>query len=79
MKDGNKLLARNLIDKTFESIKKVQLTKYNRCETEEDKASIELNPKVIFHNAVENCKPIMALTPIKRGGVKYQVSFTIFQ
>lgn len=61
------------MENAFKNIKKIQLTKYNKCETEEDKAAIELNPKKIFHEAVENCKPIMCLTPVKRGGVKYQV------
>ncbi|KAJ8929809.1 hypothetical protein NQ314_017406 [Rhamnusium bicolor] len=28
-------------------------------------------------NAVENCKPVMHLTPIKRGGVRYQVPVPI--
>ncbi|XP_044758942.1 28S ribosomal protein S7, mitochondrial [Coccinella septempunctata] len=77
MKDGKKVLARSLMDKCFEHIKKIQLAKYNRCETEEGKSAIELNPKVIFHEAVENCKPIMCLTPIKRGGVRYQVPVPI--
>lgn len=77
MRDGNKMLARTLMENAFKNIKKIQLTKYNKCETEEDKAAIELNPKKIFHEAVENCKPIMCLTPVKRGGVKYQVPIPI--
>ncbi|KAL3272865.1 hypothetical protein HHI36_014326 [Cryptolaemus montrouzieri] len=77
MKDGNKILARSLMEKTFENIKRIQIQKYHKCETEEDRAAIILNPRIIFHEAVDNCKPLMYLTPIKRGGVKYQVPVPI--
>lgn len=73
MKDGNKVLARQQIEKTLENIKRLQLEKYHKCLDEEVTKSIELNPKVIVHKAIENCKPILDLTPIKRGGVRYQV------
>lgn len=74
MRKGNKVLARELVEKTLEQVKRLQLEKYHKCITEEDKAKIELNPKVIFYNAVQNCKPLLQLMPVKRGGVKYQVS-----
>lgn len=77
MKDGRKILARELIEKTFETIKRIQLEKYHKA-SPEDKNSIELNPKQIFFKAVSNCKPILALTPIKRGGVTYQVDYKNF-
>nr|CAI5818137.1 unnamed protein product [Callosobruchus analis] len=77
MTGGNKVLARSLVEQTLESIKRLQLEKYHKCKTEEDKAKIQLDPKTIFHNAVDNCKPILMLTPIKRGGVKYQVPVPI--
>lgn len=73
MRHGNKTLARTLVFKTFENIKRIQLEKYHNCSDEEEKANIELDPKKIFHKAVINCKPILQLTPIKRGGVRYQV------
>lgn len=77
MYDGKKTLARELIAKSFENIKRIQLEKYHKTKTEEDKENIELDPKKIFHQAVENCKPLLYLTPIKRGGVKYQVPVPI--
>ncbi|KAG5863343.1 hypothetical protein JTB14_023118 [Gonioctena quinquepunctata] len=77
MKDGLKLLARTIVEQSFESVKRIQLEKYHKCSTEEEKAKVEINPKVIFHKAVENCKPILQLTPIKRGGVRYQVPVPI--
>nr|CAG4652143.1 EOG090X0CZM [Triops cancriformis] len=72
MKGGKKELARGLLEKTFANIKKFQLNKYHQV-PEEERDSIELNPLTVFHQAIENCCPILQLTPIKRGGVVYQV------
>lgn len=72
MEGGKKDLARLLIEKGFENIKRSQLERYNLAEDDE-KHSIETNPIKIFHQAIENCRPILMLTPIKRGGVTYQV------
>ncbi|KAG7153736.1 28S ribosomal protein S7, mitochondrial-like [Homarus americanus] len=77
MKTGRKDLARNLVEQTFETIKRIQLQKFNEAETEEEKANIECNPLVIFHQAVENGRPVLQLIPIKRGGIKYQVPVPI--
>lgn len=73
MRHGRKMLARNLVEKTFENIKRMQLEKYHKAKTEEGKTKIELDPKAVFHKAVGNCRPVLSLQPIKRGGVKYQV------
>lgn len=72
MRDGRKILARELVEQAFQNIKKIQIEKYHKAKPE-NRSTIELNPKEVFHKAVENCKPVLALTPIKRGGVKYQV------
>ncbi|XP_018323968.1 28S ribosomal protein S7, mitochondrial isoform X2 [Agrilus planipennis] len=77
MRDGLKTLARGLVEKSFENIKRIQLEKYHKAKTEAEKQAIEINPKNIFHQAVNNCKPLLYLTPIKRGGVKYQVPVPI--
>lgn len=73
MRDGNKELARGMIEKAFENVKRSQLERYHKAETNEEKSKIETNPLKIFHTAIENCKPIMKVTPIKRGGLTYQV------
>ncbi|XP_068220085.1 small ribosomal subunit protein uS7m [Palaemon carinicauda] len=73
MKTGQRTLARDLINKTFENIKHTQLKKKQEAETQEEKDAIETNPVVVFHKAVQNCKPILQLTPVKRGGIRYQV------
>lgn len=77
MKKGEKVLARELVEKGFENIKRLQLERYHLAETEEEKAKIELNPRVLLRKAVENSRPLLHLTPIKRGGVRYQVPVPI--
>ncbi|XP_058450093.1 small ribosomal subunit protein uS7m [Malaya genurostris] len=77
MKNGDKQLARQLVEKGFENMKRLQLERYHLAETDEEKQSIELNPKVLLSRAVENCRPVLQLTPIKRGGVRYQVPVPI--
>lgn len=72
MKGGQKLLARQLIEKAFENIKRIQIERYHLAEPHE-RENIELNPVVILHKAIENCRPVLILTPVKRGGSKYQV------
>lgn len=73
MEDGKKALARHLVEKAFENIKRIQIERYHLATTPEDKAKIELNPKAILYKAVENSKPLLQLCPIKRGGITYQV------
>uniref|UniRef100_A0A182MM93 Small ribosomal subunit protein uS7m n=1 Tax=Anopheles culicifacies TaxID=139723 RepID=A0A182MM93_9DIPT len=77
MKQGNKQLARELVEKGFENIKRLQLERYHLSESDEEKAKLELNPRKLLHMAVENCRPMLQLTPIKRGGVRYQVPVPI--
>ncbi|XP_076633878.1 mitochondrial ribosomal protein S7 isoform X2 [Colletes latitarsis] len=72
MRKGNKLLARSLLARTFEHIKMVQLERYNKARPEE-KEQIELNPRLILIYAIENCKPILGLQNVKKGGITYQV------
>jgi len=73
MRMGNKELARSIMDKTFMTIKKVQLAKYYDTEDPQERAKIILNPWELLHRAVENSKPFLETTPIKRGGHTYQV------
>ncbi|BES98550.1 ribosomal protein S7 [Nesidiocoris tenuis] len=77
MRKGEKQLARDLMAKTLQSVKRIQVQKYNAAQTEEEKAEIEINAMKIFHKAVENCKPLLTLTPVKKGGATYQVPINI--
>ncbi|XP_076220851.1 mitochondrial ribosomal protein S7 isoform X2 [Nomia melanderi] len=72
MRHGNKVLSRKLLESTFENIKMLQLQRYNAASPEE-KQFILLDPKQIFHRAVENCTPILEIKKIKKGGIFYQV------
>lgn len=77
MEMGKKQLARSLVEKAFENIKRIQIERYHLATSPEAKSKIELDPKVILYKAVENCKPLLQLTPIKRGGITYQVSTSL--
>ncbi|XP_065089257.1 small ribosomal subunit protein uS7m [Ochlerotatus camptorhynchus] len=77
MKKGEKALAREIVEKGFENIKRLQLERYHLAESEEEKAKIELSPRALLRQAVENSRPLLQLTPIKRGGVRYQVPVPI--
>lgn len=76
MKGGQKTLARDLLNKSFENIKRIQLERYHLAD-EDEKHKIETNPKAIIYKAITNCRPLLHLTPIKRGGVNYQVPVPI--
>ncbi|KAG7270714.1 hypothetical protein CRUP_000423 [Coryphaenoides rupestris] len=59
-------------DKTLEHMKRKQVEKYHKApQVKKDK--IECNPYTIFHQAMENCKPVIGLVSIQRGGKFYQV------
>jgi small subunit ribosomal protein S7 len=79
MKNGRKELARKLMSETFERIKRIQIEKYHKSKTEEEKSKIILNPVQILHMAIENCRPVLMVTPIRRGGVRYQVPVPIIE
>ncbi|XP_029015632.1 28S ribosomal protein S7, mitochondrial [Betta splendens] len=72
MKNGNKILARDILNQTLENIKRKQVEKYHKA-PEGKKEEIECNPYTIFHQALENCKPVVGLASIQKGGKFYQV------
>ncbi|RZF41777.1 hypothetical protein LSTR_LSTR012294 [Laodelphax striatellus] len=77
MRGGNKDLARSLLDKAFENVKRMQLARYHKETDPEEKAKIITDPLKILHKAVENCKPLLVLISVKRGGAYYQVPMPI--
>lgn len=72
MQDGDKVTARGIMTQTLESIKRKQVEKYHKA-PDGSKAEIECNPYSIFHQALENCKPVIGLASIQKGGKHYQV------
>jgi small subunit ribosomal protein S7 len=59
----------------FENIKRSQLEKYHSLPAEKKEDFEMQDPNELLRVAINNIKPIMVLTPIKRGGVRYQVTF----
>ncbi|KAF6721534.1 28S ribosomal protein S7, mitochondrial [Oryzias melastigma] len=72
MTEGNKVLAREIVTQTLENIKRKQVEKYHKSPPGK-KEEIECNPYTIFHTALENCKPVVGLASIQKGGKFYQV------
>lgn len=70
---GRKAAARKTLERTFETIKIMQLEKFNKAETEEEKAKIIIDPLIIFKVAIANCRPVLKLNEMMRGGSLYQV------
>lgn len=70
-KDGNTTLARELLTKTFEVIKRTQIERLNLVQNKTD--NIITDSERLLINAIENSRPLLQLSVIKRGGVNYQV------
>uniref|UniRef100_A0A0A1X2H2 28S ribosomal protein S7, mitochondrial n=1 Tax=Zeugodacus cucurbitae TaxID=28588 RepID=A0A0A1X2H2_ZEUCU len=74
-KGGNKKLARELLTKSFECMKRVQIERMNL--NPDAKNTIIADPEQLLIKAIENSRPLLQLTAIKRGGVKYQVPIPV--
>ncbi|XP_059804962.1 small ribosomal subunit protein uS7m [Hypanus sabinus] len=72
MKGGQKMLSRSIMNQTLELMKRKQIENYHKA-PDSEKDVIECNPHKIFHQALENCKPVIGLTSVQRGGKTYQV------
>ncbi|XP_014274028.1 small ribosomal subunit protein uS7m [Halyomorpha halys] len=77
MRKGKKSLARSIVNQSLQQVKRIQIQKYHKETDPDEKAKVVLDPLKVFHAAVENCKPLLNLTPIKRGGATYQVPVPI--
>ncbi|XP_055336622.1 28S ribosomal protein S7, mitochondrial-like [Paramacrobiotus metropolitanus] len=69
---GKRELADEIMRRTYEIMKREQLEKYRNAD-EAQKEKIELNPTRMLLTAINNCKPVLCLTGIRRGGIVYQV------
>jgi len=74
MRNGDRKLARTLVTKSFEEVKRIQLQRYHKAKTNEEKDNIELDPFVVFHRAIDNCMPILQLIDCRKGGITYKVT-----
>ena len=62
--------------KTFYKIKLRQLEKWNATE-ESKRDSVETNPLKIFLTAIDNCKPVVQMSAVRKAGILYQVPVPI--
>lgn len=74
---GETLIAKKIVADALENIKAKQVRKYHLATDDEQRESIELNPIVIANQAINNCKPVMALKTVKKGGAAYRVPYTL--
>ena len=77
LKDGKKEIARTAVYDALEIIKRRQYRQWIKAVTEDEKKKIELNPFSIANTAIRNCRPLMKLQGVTRGGTTYQVPFPI--
>ena len=68
MWDGKKYLSQKLFKGALEIIKQKQLGQQVA-----GSKGVELDPMVVFHQAVSNAKPLMGTISVKKGGKVYQV------
>ena len=59
LREGNRELVEDLMHKTFRTIKLIQVGKWQRAKTEEERASIECNPITLLKQAIKNATPIV--------------------
>lgn len=69
MWDGKKYLSQKLFKGALEIIKQRQLSR----KVAGEKGVVELDPMMVFHQAVNNAKPLMGTISVKKGGKVYQV------
>lgn len=78
MMGGRRQIARTLLYKVMEKIKRVQVKAYWETKDESVRATTECDPIVIIKKAIENATPVLYLTPLTRGGITYQVRSCFF-
>ncbi|CAJ0568345.1 unnamed protein product, partial [Mesorhabditis spiculigera] len=77
MKDGQKETSRHNVLSALEIVKRKQYKAWVDAPTPEEKANVERDPFKVAEAAIRNCRPLMKLMPVTRGGTTYQVPFPI--
>lgn len=72
-----KVVTREIMYNCLEFIKHAQLEKFYSAETAEARDSIETNPYTILYAAVENARPLLNLTNIRKGAIIYRVPMPV--
>ncbi|KAF8371119.1 mrps-7 [Pristionchus pacificus] len=76
MTDGRKEMSRKNVLAALEIIKRKQYQAWNKA-SDDEKPKIELSAFKIAEVGIDNCKPLMKLQGVTRGGTTYQVPFPI--
>lgn len=71
--DHRKIQTREIMYNCLEHIKHTQLEKYNQAGTQEEKDAVEINPYKIIYGAMENARPLLKLSEMRKGAVLYRV------
>ncbi|KAL4241098.1 28S ribosomal protein S7 [Mactra antiquata] len=71
-KCGRKEVARDIVMKALEYVKRVQVEKYHKA-SDEEKTLIVLDPVKILHQAIENGKPLLITCRVTMSGQKHLV------
>ncbi|XP_064383519.1 small ribosomal subunit protein uS7-like [Halichondria panicea] len=75
MWDGKKSLAQSILKEAFQVIKTTQLARLkSKAGTGTE---VMVDPLTVFHQALENSKPIMGTIGVRRGGKLYQVPYPL--
>uniref|UniRef100_A0A0K0DX12 Small ribosomal subunit protein uS7m n=1 Tax=Strongyloides stercoralis TaxID=6248 RepID=A0A0K0DX12_STRER len=72
MKDGKKDVVRKDVLEALEIMKRRQYKSWLKA-SDEEKKNIELNPFVIAEKGISNCKPMLRIQKIVKGGITYSV------
>ena len=59
LREGDRELVEELMHKTFRAIKLIQIGKWHRATTDDERALIECNPVVLLKQAIKNATPIV--------------------
>lgn len=73
LKKGRGDLADGIMRDTMRQIKITQLTKYHNTPDGAEKDAIELNPYIIFHEAMKNVSPTLGLKTSKRAATVFYI------
>ncbi|XP_036618675.1 28S ribosomal protein S7, mitochondrial-like [Trichosurus vulpecula] len=72
IKEGNKIVARSLMTETLEILRKKRYKKHHAVIAKEWEAT-EFTSYTIFHQALENCQPVLGLVSTLKGSRFYRV------
>ena len=76
MHGGKKTASEKVMTDTFEVIKKIQLAKRNKSDSK-DAIDVETDPLKIFHQAIDNAKPVLGVQTMKKKGKNFQVPYPL--